>query len=301
MPLQGPEPTVLLPISFQYTPIEALRNLFVGFLQGLFHAAPPGAYHWEEDFQVTEIVIQDEAPVKEEVLQKRPLLTLTRGPVQFFSFGMDDLLQYDSDINRKTKSILVPGTMTVNCCSRVSLEAERLGWIVAEHIWLLRDLLISAGLFDAGRQIVLGAPSPAGSIIADDNGDGWIVVAVNVPFQFVRTSSVMPLGQEIVQSIQQRFALGPLPVQSPVGPPPVDGHELPAAVTPCPAPSLLPSPISGATGHIKQPFLPKQRHPLDPTRDVYVRTVRPFRPGVTNPTGHQGAVPIPLPCVKQST
>lgn len=271
----------LFPGSFKYTPMEALRNLFIGFLQGLFNAAPQGSYHWDPDPGMTDITIQDEAPVKEDTMQKRPLITLTRGPIQFYSFGMDDLLQYDAAIDRKTKSILVPGTMTVNCISRVSLEAENIAWIVSEHIWLLRDLLIRNGLFDTGRQIQMGSPSPAGSLIADDNGDTWTVVPVSVPFQFVRTSAFTPLGKQIIQSIETRFALGQHR-KSPGGPPPVGDHERSLSIHVSPTPALTSAPdVHGATAILgtDPPFLPKQGHPLDPAREVYVRTVRPYQPG----------------------
>lgn len=302
-----PSPTTFFPGSFKYTPLTALRNLFVGFCQGLFNAAPPGQYHWDEDPQTTEIIIQDEATVKEEVLQKRPLITITRGPMQAYGFGLDDMLQYDADIDRKTKSILVPGTMTINCCSRVQLEAEDLAWVVFEHIWLLRDLLIKAGLFDTGRNNTLGSPSPAGSIIADDGGDEWICVPVSVPFQFVRTSSFTPLGKQIVNNIENRLSIGPLRPVGSSGPPgegPVGGN-VPLGVYLCPPPQL--GSASDARGQtpdpagVRQYYLPKQRHPLDPAKTVHVRTVRPFRPGLRPAVVPLGqGVPIPVPCVEES-
>lgn len=269
------------PGSFKYTPLEALRNLFVGFVQGLFNAAPPGEYHWDPDPAVSDIVIQDEAPVKEEMMQKRPLIMFVRGPIQFYSFGMDDLLQYDATTGRKTKSILATGTMTVNCCSRVALEAENIGWVTAEHVWLLRDLLMQHGLFDTGRQIQLGSPSPAGSIISDDNGDGWIAVPISVPFHFVRTSSFTPLGKQIVKSIETHVSTR-IPKLHSTGSPPFAGFERPLMVTRVPAPPLIPAPdVQGATSTIsgKEYYLPKQRHPLDPSREVIVRSVRQNRPG----------------------
>lgn len=302
-----PEPQPLYPGSFKYTPLEALRNLFVGFCQGLFNAAPPGCYHWDEDPHTTEIIIQDEAPVKEEVMQKRPLITITRGPIQAYGFGLDDLLKYEADIDKKTKSVLVPGTMTINCCSRVQLEAENLAWVVFEHIWLLRDLLMKAGLFDTGRNNQLGAPSPAGSIIADDGGDEWVCVPVSIPFQFVRTSAFTPLGQQIVNSIEQRLTVGPTRPINPVGPPgtPPVGGNVPLGVYVCPPPQITPA--SDGRGRTPDPagtrqyFLPKQRHPLDPARTVHVRTVRPYRPGLRSTTTlSQNQVPIPDPCVEES-
>lgn len=301
----GSDPLGQFPGSFKYTPIEALRGLFVGFCQGLFNAAPPGCYHWDEDDHTTEIVIQDEAPVKEEVMQKRPLITITRGPLQAYGLGMDDMLGYDADIDRKTKSILVPGTITINCCSRVTLEAENLAWVVFEHIWLLRDLLIKAGLFDTGRNNMLGAPSPAGSLIANDSGDEWVCVPVSVPFQFVRTSSFTPLGRTIIQSIENRLSVNAPGLIRHVGPPEQTGGNVPLSLHVCPVdPLTSASDARGQTpdpGGQKQYFLPKQRHPLDPSKMVVVRTVRPYRPGL-RPAGSppESGVPFIDPCVEES-
>ena len=291
------------PVNFKYTPLEALRNLFVGFAQGLFHEAPPGSYHWDPDPAVTEIVVQDEAPVKEEVMQRRPLVVFTRGPIQFYSFGMDDLQSYNAQTSKKTKSILVPGTMTANCCSRVALEAENIAWIVAEHIWLLRDLLIEAGLFDVGRQIQLGSPSPAGSIISDDNGDKWTAVPVSVPFQFVRTSARTPLGQRVVNNLVATFSTR-LQELNNLGPP-LPSESPPVNVQVCPAPPLvLAADVRGGTpaGVYTPRFTGKQYHPLYPTQEVTVRTVRPYKPGLrTVHPAPMGAVPIPAPCVEESS
>jgi hypothetical protein len=290
--------------SFKYTPLEWLRGLFVGFLQGLFGAAPIGSYHWEEDRQTTDIVIQDEAPVSEETMQQRPLIVITRGPIQFYSFGMDDLHEYRMDINRKTKGILVPGTITINCCSRTPLEAENIAWTVGEHLWLLRDLLIGTGrLFDVGRQIQIGAPSPAGSIIADDNGHKWYAVAVSVPFQFTRTSARTPLGDRIIQNIHARLSprFGGKPAQG--GPPPVGGHEYPVDITRYPPPPIVNAPdAKGATASFAQQgaAIQKQRHPLYPDKEVTIRTVRPYRPGLhSNAPPAACSIPIRRPHMEQ--
>lgn len=305
-----PESAPLQEASFRHSPIEALRNLFVGFCQGLFAAAPVGSYHWDPDDNITEIVIQDEASVKAEVLHKRPCITLTRGVMQGYSFGIDDLRQYDMDIGRKVKSQMIPGTMTINCCSRVSLEAENIAWVVFEMIWLLRDLLISSGLFDVARNNQLGAPTPAGSIIAADSGDEWVCVPVVVPFQFQRTSAFTPLGQTILNNVVYRMSsrLGP-PLQH-VGPP---GGAIPLHLQVCPSAELTNAPdqygrspdFSGSRNY----FLPKQHHPLDPSRVVTVQVVRPNHPGMRNagqirsvqPAFQQTVgVPFSDPCVEES-
>lgn len=289
--------------SFKYTPLRHVRVLFLRFCEGLFYSAPKGCYHWDEDEQQTEITISNEQRLDPEMLHKRPALTFTRGPIQFYSLGIDDLIKYELDIDKKTKGVLVPGTMAINCISRVPQEAEDLAWVVGEHLWLLRHLLMRAGFFEIGRQPQIGSPSPAGSIVSQDQGDEFTVVAVSVPFQFSRTSSYTPLGKRIVQGIEQRLTLNaPRPVGSTGAP--YHDHEVPLNTHLCPPQSFAPG-AEGVYNSALRPgsrpraFLPKQPHPLNPSVMVSVRTVLPHRPGLVPPRPGV-AVPIVDPCVEQS-
>lgn len=288
--------------SFKYTPLRHIRVLFISFVQGLFKEAPKGSYHWDEDEETSEIIVTNESRLDPETINKRPAINFTRGPVQFYSLGIDDLNTYDPTTEKKTKGILVPGTMTINCISRVQQESEDIAWVVGEHIWLLRDLLMRAGFFDVGRQIGMGSPSPAGSIVANDQGDEFTVTPISVPFQFARTSSLTPLGKRIVQGIEQAIATGPAKVYASLGPP-LQSHEYPLGVTACPPPPFSPaSDVYGKTADPageKQIFLPKQPHPLNPAVTVRVRTVRPYRPGLGVPP-RGSSVPIKDPCVEES-
>jgi hypothetical protein len=280
--------------------------MFIRFVQGLFNAAPPGFYHWDEDEQITEIVITNESKLDPEVVYKRPGITFTRGPVQFYSMGIDDLIAYEFDIAKKTKGVLIPGTMSINCVSRVPQEAEDLAWVVAEHVWLLRDLLMQAGFFEIGRNPQIGSPSPAGSIIAQDQGDEFSVVSVSVPYQFSRTSSLTPLGSAIVAGIEQRLTLSSTPSAASVASEGAPWHpnEVPVNIHYCPPPSFAPEAQgvysrSLRPGVRQQPFLPKQPHPLNPAKTVWVKTVLPRRPGIVPPS-RGVTVPIVSPCVEQS-
>lgn len=267
--------------SFKYTPLQHLRVLFVSFVQGLFGAAPVGAYRWSPDINTTEIVVTDETPIQTTKLQHRPGITFTRSSVQLYSAWVDDMMEFDFRTEKKTKSVLVPGTMSINCCSRVDLESEQIAWVVAEHLWLLRELLMKAGFFDVGRQITISAPSPAGSIVAGDQADEWFSTVVAVPFQFYRTSAFTPLGREIVRNIE-------LSLSSNFKGPPTTGvalqtHEFPLSIS-SQHPSAFAPDAQDNYGRTPQPVrtapvLPLQPHPLNPSQMVTVRTVRQGRPG----------------------
>lgn len=285
--------------SFRYTPLRHLRVLFITFAQGLFGAAPAGNYRWDPDDQVSEIVIQDEGVILATNMQSRPAISFTRSAVQLYSAWMDDMLGYDFRTEKKVKSVLVPGTMTINCCSRIDLESESIAWVVAEHFWLLRELLMKQGFFDIGRQITISAPSPAGSIVQNDQGDEWFCTAVAVPFQFYRTSAFTPLGRQIVRNIETKIETTLLPLRSSA--PAIADHEFPVSVHECFPPSFAPDALdiyaqTPNPGVPSTRYLPVQPHPLDPSKLVTVRVVRPGRPGTGGAASPTHVLPIRDPC-----
>lgn len=294
--------------SFKDEPLMQLRVLYNAFVKGLFRAAPKGAYHWTEGDD-SEIYITDEHPVKAEAIGARPAISFTRSAVQFFSLGQDDMLEYKFDTGRKTKVVLIPGTMSINCSSRSDIESERLAWVVAEHLWLLRNVLIGTDLFyEIGRQPQISAPSPAEGVVTNDGGDEWYVTTVSSPFQFPRMSQTTPLNRVVVEAIELQIqmqlqylrrtnqggpAFGPNGVEPPLhireqGPPAFFPEASDArGRTPDPG-GRLPPPPTYAT------------HPLDPARTVVVRSIHPFRPGLRPPSMGGRAIPIADSHVEES-
>ena len=266
------------PDSFKYAPLQHVRTLYCSFVQGLFWSAPVGAYHWDPDNEVSEIYITDENQVKPDSMGIRPAVSFTRGPVRFATIGMDDMLEYDPITGRKVKSVLVPGTMTVNCLSRVDLEAERLAWIIAEQLWANRELLMKKGFFEIGRQPVIGSPSPAGSLISGDSGDELYVVPVQCPYHFYRTTAITPIGAPLLQGIDIALKTHGLKQQD-GGAPATAGANLPYSVIGRLPPPFAPC-ASDVYGGTPQPdgertVFQVVPHPLNPSQMV---EVRPFRP-----------------------
>jgi hypothetical protein len=298
--------------SFKYSPLEHVRTLFVGFFQGLFHAAPVGAYHWEYEDDQTEIYISNENVLKAENIGQRPAISATRGPLQFYSLGLDDMLAYDFQTGTKRKSVLVPGTMVINCSSREPIECERIAWICAEQLWLHREMLMAAGFFEIGRQPAIGSPSPAGSIIAADGGDEWYVTPVTCPFQFYRTSQFSPLGKKIVKEIgvSIRARLQDVYHQNVTsnghgGPPATPNADVPVSIREFRPPPFAPhaSDVYGNTPSPGSPptTLPLVPHPHNPAQLVVVRSSRPNSPAV-RPAGMGGrSIPIAEPYVEESS
>lgn len=269
--------------GFKYTPLEHVRTLLINFVQGLFSAAPAGDFHWTSDIEQTEIIIRDENPIHVETYGQRPCINFTMGQTSFYSLGMDDFLFYDFDISRKTKGILVPGVTNINVSSRVDIEAHNLAWVIAEHIWLLREVLLKEGFFEIGRGINISPPSPPGSIIASDSSDEWTCSTISVPWQFARKSAFTPLGQTIVKNIIGNINPGAAQSATPMGWPAAPGAEMPINVNVAPAPPYYGQDTSN---------LPKQAHPTDPARIVTVRAVRPYQNGLNGPSMNGRPLPI---------
>jgi len=301
-------PGTSLPGSFKDEPLLQLRTLYNAFCKGLFAASPKGAYHWEEG-EGSEILITDEHPVKAEIIGPRPAVSFTRSAVQFYSLGQDDMLQYKFDTGKKTKGVLIPGTMSINCCSRSDIESERIAWVIAEHLWLLRETLMGYDkFFEIGRQPQISAPSSAEGIVSGDHGDEWTCTTVSSPFQFPRMSQYTPLNREIVDSIEmqiqtQLMTIRGAAVGGPRGlPNGVDMYNMRAD----PPPAFFPG-ASDAHGRSPDPGekLPPPptfaAHPLDPARMVMVRTIHPNRPGLRPPSMGGRAIPIADTSVEESS
>lgn len=253
-------------------PLLHVRRMYVGFVQGLFHAAPRGSYHWDPDGISTEIIITDENPIHVDTVGKRPAISFTRGPVQFVGLGLDDMLSFDASTGTKKKSILLPGTMSINCCSSNDIESEYLASVVAEQLWMHRELLMRAGFFEIGRNFIIGAPSPAGSIVAGDSAAEWYATTISSPFHINRTASFSPLNTRIVQDISINLTARPYTVPySTWGQPAIQGFQQ----------------YEG-----EQDGLPKMPHPLDPTKQVTVRSVYMNRPGIRPPAIRGRTIPV---------
>lgn len=187
--------------AFRASPLRFVRQQYLRFLQGLFWYRPKGYLHWDPDSEMSDIYISDESPIQASTIGTRPAISITRAPVNMLSLGFDDMVKYDMRTAAKMKSVLMPGTMSINCCSKEPQESEDICCWVAEQVWMLRDILQKAGFFQIGQHIAIGSPSPAGSLVSNDGGKEWYVTTSTSPYQIQRTSTVTPLGQYIARGI----------------------------------------------------------------------------------------------------
>jgi hypothetical protein len=183
--------------SWLNDPLNYLVKGFIAFLQTIWEEAPRGCFHWAAAIEETELVITEENPVNLEATEQRPAISVVLGPARFNGSSLDDLVNVDLTNAKEIHTDLIPGTMTLNCLSRVRQECRFLGWQSARTIWNLRKIFIKeTHIHEVGRNITIGAVTPAGQLVQGDTEGEWHNVPVSVPFFLQWTDSVTPLKED---------------------------------------------------------------------------------------------------------
>jgi len=175
-----------------------LRWAILSFLQGLFACADRGNYKWMANIEDTEIVITDETPVNASVVGQRPAITIVRGPMAFAGLTLDTRQSSSMLSSMEKYTDMVSCTCSLNCLAKNDLESERLAWYVANHIWLLRKMLIKDTPVHYIHVPQIGSPSPAGAIV---QGDNWVNTAVGLPVYMQVYGVVTDRNQKLYNTI----------------------------------------------------------------------------------------------------
>ena len=205
-------------VNWAEQPLLLIRKICLSFVQGLFEQAEAGCFRWCPSLEETELVVTDESPMKLDVVGKRPCVNTVRGTVAWNKTSLDEMQNRDFRTEQRQHTDLVSGTMTINCCSRESLESEYIAWIIANHSWLLRRLVMrNTPVHEFGRGQVVGAPSPAGAIVSGDTEGEWICTPIQIPFFLQITGKVTPLELTLVKGIEARLGIRGAPQIGPTG------------------------------------------------------------------------------------
>jgi len=244
--------------------------------------------HWEPG-NTGEIFISDDNPIDSVVVGKRPAISFNRSHVQSSHLGYDDMQSFNFETGAKKKSILLPGIMAINCCSTVDLEAEYVAWVVFEHLWALRDVLIRQGFFEIGRNMGISPVTQAGSLVANDNAREWYCCTVTSPFQFQRTDKISPLASKVVSGMGMSVN-GLTNRRRTPGFPYQQGADPAVHISSHVGDSLMTGSCSAAVPH-----------PLDPTQQVVIRAGSSNRPGIRPPSLNGRVLPTATTCVGESS
>jgi len=201
--MKAPDPSSSIPsadpleMSWLNDPLNYAIKCFIAFLQTIFEKAPQRAFHWSSDFKITEIVITEENPVNVESIERKPVISVVEGPVRFSGTSLDEMVKQDATTGEEFHTDLLPGTMSLNCMSRVRQEARFLAWISARTIWNLRKLFIRETYFqEVGRNITIGSVTPAGALVTGDTEGEWHACTVSCPFFLQWSDTVTPLTKD---------------------------------------------------------------------------------------------------------
>jgi hypothetical protein len=194
-------------------PLTHYTRVFVRFLQLVFASFEKGAYKWEPDMALTDIVIQDQGTISLEVVEKRPAIIVSRGPVAMTNVGMDQFAgplldqktgrfvpNQDVVSGAKRHTDLYSSSMTYNCLAREGLEAQRIAWICAYATRTLKKALLSAGMHRVGEEVQVGAESGPGTIVQPDSGE-ISMVSVSVPFYYQDTWTIETIDKTLLTRI----------------------------------------------------------------------------------------------------
>jgi hypothetical protein len=170
---------------------------FVAFLQTIYEEAEPGHLHWSSQFEESEIVITEENPVHIDSLEQKPAISVIMGSTRFNGTAMDDLQGIDFATGTETHTDMLPGTMSLNCISRVRQESRFMAWVCARTIWNLRKLFIKeTHIHEVGRNITITPTTPAGALVQGDNTTEWVSTSVMCPYFLQWRDQVTPLKHD---------------------------------------------------------------------------------------------------------
>lgn len=188
-------------LSWAETPLTMLRRAFLGFLQQLYSYAEKGGYRWDQNLQVTELVITDESPINLEVVAQRPAITTLRGPVGYAGLTLGTRQNHDMMCPKKNYTDLASTTLTLNHLASDDIPSEYLASVTARHLWWLKGMLKRGTPIHEIQQPQVGSPSPAGTLVQGDTRGKWRNTTVTVPVFFQDYGTVEGTDQPILNGV----------------------------------------------------------------------------------------------------
>ena len=180
-----------------WNPLYYSSRVILGFLQGLFNANEPGRYHWDPDPELTEILITDQAPITTQAVNIRPAIVAMISPATYANISMNSLLHADHT-NRREFVDLISSTVTLNCLSKVAVDAHRLAWFTGSMMKAHRHFLQKAGPFhEIAKDITFLNETPAGALLRDSADGGTINCSVMIPFRIAHKWAVTEKAVEL--------------------------------------------------------------------------------------------------------
>jgi hypothetical protein len=209
-------------------PLLHYTKLFVRFLQVVFNTFEKGAYRWEPDLELTDLIISDQGVLGRDVVEKRPAIVCMRGPARWSNVAMDQFKSFEFETGKSDHTDLIASSMTYNCLAKEGLEAQRIAWIASYATRTLKKSLLKAGLHRVGENIDIGQETDAENLIPDA-GKLIRLVPVSVPFFFQDSYSIAPVDNLLLKALDLRLtseATAPAAAQAALRGPSMGGRVL---------------------------------------------------------------------------
>lgn len=182
--------------------LRFLRHYFSQMSTGDFQFLADGGLFTTGISEIpTEIIITDSGTIGTDTVEKRPAIIVSRTPFSYANLGLDNLVSHTFSTDKRTHTDMMTGNFTINCISRIGLEAETLAMSVAKAFKFYRRQLQQYGFFQIGQRITVGAESPANSFLGGDSDEDFINVPVTFPVYYQETWSITPQDSETLSSI----------------------------------------------------------------------------------------------------
>lgn len=177
------------------------KDILLKFLRHYFaqQAAGEFKYTQEEDLFTggtseiaTELIITDSGTIGTDTVEKRPAIIVSRTPFRYANLGLDNLLSHNYKTGKRVHTDMLTGQFTINCISRIGLEAETLAMSVAKACKFYRRELQKYGFFQIGQAVTVGTETPANAFMGGDSDEDFINVPVVLPMSYQETWSLTP-------------------------------------------------------------------------------------------------------------
>lgn len=205
--------------SFDDTPPRHVHRTYLEFVKSTFASLKGTArdgWFWDADPELTRVNIGATTPMDAKQVAARPAVIVDLGGVDAAGGIIGSFDNVDPFTGRLILMELWRGSLSVYSVSKVTAEAQEIGWFVAEMTWLLqRKLTSNGGIHSIGSGIRMGPALPPGTLVGGDARGPLYAVPISIPYSFIRRSAVTPVNAPKLERISLHIKPSEPPVTEP--------------------------------------------------------------------------------------
>lgn len=183
-----------------------LKRTALEFMQVIFSQREPGSFHYDQDDELSQIIIADVHAVDLKTVGSRPAIVAVRGPLSWTGTGLggSSLEQRKVATGKYTFNDILTGSLAISCISREGVEAEQIGHIVFNSFKWFQPVLRKYGFLSI-KSLNIGAEQ---LIEAEGADDKTYIVPVYITAQIqdrwtLDTTAERNLQKIVIQSLNE--------------------------------------------------------------------------------------------------